>query len=43
MKQGTRLSSENNVRNKELMLRKMYESSELRKSVLGKMPNSLTF
>ena len=29
--------SRNNVRNKKKMLRKMYESSELRKSVLGKM------
>ena len=34
----TRESLENNVRNKEVMLRKMYKSSGVRKSVLGKMP-----
>ena len=38
-----RLSPENNVRNNEIMLRKMYKSSELLKCVLGKMPNSLVF
>ena len=32
------MSPENNVRNKEVMLRKMYKSSEVRKFVLGKMP-----
>ena len=33
------MSPENNLRNKEATVRKMYESSELLKSVLGKMPN----
>ena len=36
-------SPENNVRNNEIILRKMYKSSELLKCVLGKMPNSLVF
>ena len=39
----TWLSPENNVHNKETMLRKMYKCSELLKSVLRKMPDSLIF
>ena len=37
------MSSESNVRNNKIMLRKMYESSELLRCVLKKMPNSLLF
>ena len=37
------MSPENKLRKKEIMLRKIYESNELLKSVLGKMPNSLIF
>ena len=33
---GTRMSPENIVLYKEIMIRKMYESSQLHKSVLGK-------
>ena len=36
IKSGTRMSPENNVLYKEIMIRKMYESSQLHKSVLGK-------
>ena len=39
----TRLSPENNVRNNKIMLRKMYESSELLKCVLRKISNGLVF
>ena len=37
------MSSENNLRNKEEVLRKMYESSKLLKCVLGKMANCLVY
>ena len=43
LSQVTRLRPENNVRNKEVMLKKMYKSSKVRKFVLEKMPNSLIF
>ena len=37
------MSPENNLHNKEAMLRKMYKSSELLKYVLGKMPNCFIY
>ena len=40
---GTWLSSENDVRNKLKMLRKIYKSNKLVRSVLGKMPYSSIF
>ena len=37
------MTSENDARNKEKMLRKICKSNKLFKSVLGKMPHSLIF